>query len=207
MLSGFVEEREGFLGLEGNEALSLDNSSNLSKFNSLKIQKNIRDDLALTITGTLAYSDFEGDKSSLLKSADNILSESYSLTLNKANLFGNDNFAISISQPNRVRDGSLTLRLSDLADTNGNINIRDTEVDLEPSGRQIDTSFAYTNDISEDFTLSLKATITDEFNHIKGNDKHYSGYIGLNFENLKVGISDATNISRPSVQLKYRKEF
>ncbi|MBD1160404.1 hypothetical protein IDG51_03935, partial [Pelagibacterales bacterium SAG-MED14] len=207
LLSGFVEEREGFLGLEGNEAFSLDNSSNLSKFNSLKIQKNIKDDLALTITGTLAYSDFEGDKNSLLKSADNILSESYSLSLSKANLFGNDNFSISISQPNRVRDGSLTLRLSDLADQDGNINIRETAVDLEPSGRQIDTSFAYTKDISEDFTLSLKATITDEYNHIKDNDKHYSGYIGLNFENLKIGVSDATNISRPSVQLKYRKEF
>ena len=39
LLSGFVEEREGFLGLEGNEAFSLDNSSNLSKFNSLKFRK------------------------------------------------------------------------------------------------------------------------------------------------------------------------
>ena len=207
LLSGFVNEREGFLGLEGNEAFTLDNSSNLSKFNSLKIQKNIKDDLALTLTGTLAYSDFEGDSTSLLKSADNILSESYSLTLNKANLFGNDNFAISISQPNRVKDGTLTLRLSDLADQDGNINIRETDVDLEPSGRQIDTSFAYTKDISEDFTLSVKATITDDLNHIKANDKHYSGYIGLNFENLKIGISDGTNISRPSFKLNYRKEF
>ena len=143
----------------------------------------------------------------IIKISDNVLSESYSLTLNKANLFGNDNFSISISQPNRVRDGSLTLRLSDLADQDGNINIRDTDVDLEPSGRQIDTSFAYTKDISEDFTLSLKATITDELNHLKDNDQHYSGYIGLSFENLKVGISDATNLSKPSIQLKYRKEF
>lgn len=207
LLSGFVEEREGFLGLEGNEAFTLDNSSNLSKFNSLKIQKNIKDDLALTLTGTLAYSDFEGDSTSLLKSADNILSESYSLTLNKANLFGNDNFAISISQPNRVRDGSLTLRLSDLADKDGNINIRETEVDLEPSGRQIDTSLGYTKDITEDFSLSFKATMTDEFNHIKDNDKNYSGFIGLNFKDLKIGVSDSTNISKPSFRLKYRKQF
>ena len=48
LLLGFVEEKEGFLGLEGNEAFTLDNSSNLSKFNSLKIQKNIKDDLALS---------------------------------------------------------------------------------------------------------------------------------------------------------------
>ena len=128
LLTGMANEREGFLGLEGNEAFTLDNSSNLSTFNSLKIQKNITDDLALTMTGTLAYSDFEGDSKSLLKSADNILSDAYSITLNKANLFGNDNFAFSISQPNRVRDGSFTLRLSDLADEDGYINIRDTRL-------------------------------------------------------------------------------
>ena len=127
--------------------------------------------------------------------------------MNKANLFGNDNFAISISQPNRVRDGSLTLRLSDLADKDGNINIRETEVDLEPSGRQIDTSLGYTKDITEDFSLSFKATMTDEFNHIKDNDKNYSGFIGLNFKDLKIGVSDSTNISKPSFRLKYRKQF
>ena len=202
ILTGMANEREGFLGLEGNEAFTLDNSSNLSTFNSLKIQKNITDDLALTMTGTLAYSDFEGDSKSLLKSADNILSESYSITLNKANLFGNDNFALSISQPNRVRDGSFTLRLSDLADKDGNINIRDTKVDLEPSGRQIDTSFAYTLDLLDDITLSLKGTVTDQLNHIKDNDKHYSGYLGIKFKNTKIGISDGTNIAEPDIRIR-----
>ena len=206
LLSGLANEREGFLGLEGNEAFSLDNS-NLTTFNSLKIQKNIKDDLALTMTGTWAYSDFEGDSTSLLKSADNILSESFSFTLNKANLFSNDNFAISISQPNRVKDGSFILRLSDLADKDGNINIRETEVDLQPSGRQIDTSFSYTKDISEDFTLSLKGTITDELNHIKNNGKDYSGYIGLDFEHFKIGITDGTYNSKPSFKLNYIYKF
>ena len=207
ILTGMANEREGFLGLEGNEAFSLDNSYNLTTFNSLKIQKNIKDDLALTFTGTYAYSDFEGDKTSLLKSADNVLSDAYSITLNKANLFGNDNFAISISQPNRVRDGSLTLRLSDLADKDGNIYIRDTEVDLEPSGRQIDTSFAYTLDLLDDITLSLKGTMTDELNHIKDNETHYSGYIGLHLEHTKIGISNATNEAKPNFRIEYQREF
>ena len=207
LLSGLANEREGFLGLEGNEAFTLDNSTNLTTFNSLKIQKNIRDDLALTMTGTMAYSDFEGDSTSLLKSADSILSDSYSITLNKANLFSNDNLAISVSQPNRVKDGSLILRLSDLADKDGNINIRETEVDLQPSGRQIDTSFSYTKDISEDFTLSLKGTVTDELNHIKNNGKDYSGYLGLDFENVKIGVTDGTATSKPSFKLKYINQF
>ena len=207
LLSGLANEREGFLGLEGNEAFNLDNSTNLTTFNSLKIQKNIKDDLALTMTGTWAYSDFEGDSTSLLKSADDILSESYSFTLNKANLFSNDNFAISISQPNRVKDGSFILRLSDLADKDGNINIRETEVDLKPSGRQIDTSFSYTKDVTEDFTLTFKGTVTDELNHIESNGKDYSGYIGLDFEHFKFGMFDGTTTSRPSFKLKYIKQF
>ena len=207
LLSGLVEEREGFLGLVGNEAFSLKNSNNLSKFNSLKLQKNITNDLALTITGTYAYSDFEGAKTSLLKSANDILSESYSITLNKAGLFANDNFALSISQPNRVKDGYLTLRLSDLADENGNINIRETDVNLEPSGRQTDTSFAYTKDLSDTFSFSLKGTITDELDHIKDNDTSYSAFIGLNFEHLKMGISDGTNSSKPDFKLNYRRAF
>ena len=207
LLSGLVEEREGFLGLEGNEAFSLKNSNNLSKFNSLKLQKNITNDLALTITGTYAYSDFVGDETSLLKSANDILSESYSITLNKAGLFANDNFALSISQPNRVKDGYLTLRLSDLADANGNINIRETDVNLEPSGRQTDTSFAYTKDLSDTFSFSLKGTITDELDHIKDNDTSYSAFIGLNFEHLKMGISDGTNSSKPDFKLNYRRAF
>tara|TARA_B100001057_G_C22775866_1_gene921530 strand:+ start:1 stop:1425 length:1425 start_codon:yes stop_codon:yes gene_type:complete len=207
LLSGLVEEREGFLGLDGNAAFSLENSDNLSKFNSLKLQKNITNDLALTLTGTYAYSDFVGDKSSLLKSANDILSESYSITLNKAHLFGNDNFAISISQPNRVKEGYLTLRLSDLADKNGNINIRETDVNLEPSGRQIDTSFAYTKDLTDTFSLSLKGTITDELNHIKDNGTSYSTFIGLNREHLKMGVSNGTNSSKPDFRLNYKKAF
>ena len=207
LLSGLVEEREGFLGLDGNEAFSLKNSDNLSKFNSLKLQKNITNDLALTLTGTYAYSDFVGDKSSLLKSANDILSESYSITLNKAHLFGNDNFAISISQPNRVKEGYLTLRLSDLADKDGNINIRETDVNLEPSGRQTDTSFAYTKDLSDTLSLSLKGTITDELDHIKDNGTSYSAFVGLNLEHLKMGISNGTNSSKPDFRLNYKKAF
>ena len=101
----------------------------------------------------------------------------------------------------------MTLRLSDLADANGNINIRETDVNLEPSGRQTDTSFAYTKDLSDTFSFSLKGTITDELDHIKDNDTSYSAFIGLNFEHLKMGISDGTNSSKPDFKLNYRRAF
>ena len=92
-------------------------------------------------------------------------------------------------------------------DQNGNINIRDTAVDLEPSGRQIDTAFSYTKDISEDFTFSIKGVITNEFNHIKDSDQHYSGYVGMKYKDLKAGISDGTDKGGTNIQLEFRKDF
>ena len=44
-------------------------------------------------------------------------------------------------------------------------------------------------------------------NHIKDSDKHYSGYLGLDFENLKIGITDGTSTSKPSFKLKYINQF
>ena len=95
------------------------------------------------MTGSYASSDFTGDEKSLLKSANDIISDSYSISLNKSNLIRNDNFVISISQPNRVIDGELDLRLSEPVGKNGDIKLKEISVPLKPSGRQIDTTVSY----------------------------------------------------------------
>ena len=88
-----------------------------------------------------------------------------------------------------------------------NLNIRETDVNLEPSGRQTDTSFAYTKDLSDTLSLSLKGTITDELDHIKDNGTSYSAFVGLNLEHLKMGVSSGTNSSKPDFRLNYKKAF
>ena len=207
LLNGIVNEREGFLGLDGNEAFSLDNSKNLSKFNSLKFQTNIKDDLSLTLTGSYASSDFTGDEKSLLKSANDIISNSYSISLNKSNLIRNDNFVISISQPNRVIDGELNLRLSEPVGKNGAIKLKEISVPLKPSGRQIDTTASYTYDVNDDLTLSTKLSHSSELNHIEDNKDIWSGFVGMKYKNLKIGVSDSQDLDKPSFKLDFKKEF
>ena len=49
--------------------------------------------------------------------------------------------------------------------------------------------------------------MTDELNHIKDNETHYSGYIGLHLEHTKIGVSNATNEAKPSFRIEYKREF
>ena len=206
-LNGVVNERENFLGLQGGEALSVNNSSNISKFNSIKLQKNIFDDFSLTLTGSYAVSNFDGDANSMIGSANDIRSDSYSINFNKANLFKNDNFAFSISQPNRVYSGELKFRLSDLADYNGNIKINEVPVELKPSGRQIDTTASYTYDFNKDLTISSKIVHTSESNHIENNKDHISSLIGIKYNNLKLGMTGSSNNEDPGIMFQYKKSF
>ena len=207
LLNGLVNEKDNFLGLEGGEALSVNNSNNLSKFNSIKLQKNILEDMSLTVTGSYAISNFDGDQNSMISSADNIKSDSYSINFNKANLFKNDNFAFSISQPNRVYSGKMKFKLSDIVDYDGNIAVTEVPVDLKPSGRQLDTSASYAYDFSRDITLSAKVTYTNELNHIKDSEDVISSFIGLRHGNLKLGLSETDNFKDTNFMIDFKKQF
>ena len=207
MLNGFVNERENFLGLDGNEALSTKDLSNLSKFNSIKLQKNILDDFSVTLTGSYANSSFDGNSNSMIGSADNIESNSFSLNFNKANLFRNDNFAFSISQPNRVYSGNLKFRFSERTDKNGTVKITEVPVELNPSGRQIDTTLSYTYDFSDNLTASSILTYTNELNHIKNNKDVFSSFIGLKQNNLKLGLSQTNSLEDVNFMIDFKKSF
>ena len=143
----------------------------------------------------------------MIGSANDIRSDSYSINFNKANLFKNDNFAFSISQPNRVYSGELKFRLSDLADYNGNIKINEVPVELKPSGRQIDTTASYTYDFNKDLTISSKIVHTSESNHIENNKDHISSLIGIKYNNLKLGMTASSNNEDPGIMFQYKKSF
>ena len=207
LLNGLVNERENFLGLNGSEALSTKDLSNLSKFNSIKLQKNILDDFSVTLTGSHATSSFDGNSNSMIGSADNIESNSFSINFNKANLLKNDNFAFSISQPNRVYSGNLKFRFSELVDKNGTVKITEVPVELNPSGRQIDTTLSYTYDFSDELTVSSILTYTNELNHIKDNKDVISSFLGLKYNDLKLGLSETNSFEEINFVIDYKKSF
>ena len=143
----------------------------------------------------------------MIGSADNIESNSFSINFNKANLFKNDNFAFSISQPNRVYSGNLKFRFSNLVDKNGTVKITEVPVSLSPSGRQVDTTLSYTYDFSDDITFSSILSYTNELNHIKDNKDVISSFVGLKHNNLKLGVSETNSFEDVNFMIDFKKSF
>ena len=122
-------------------------------------------------------------------------------------IFGNDSLSLSFGQPNRVDNGSVEVKLSNLPDSNGNLTYRNQSVSIVPSGRQKDLGIAYTKSLNDNLTLSTKIVATDELNHVKDAKKAYSTFIGFKSGNLKVGTTTSSNRSGVDAQASYSLKF
>ncbi len=91
----------------------------------------------------------------------------YNLILNKYGVMHDrDHLSVSIGQPNRVETGTMTFRIPELADSEGNLTYANREIDLNPSGRQIDFGIDYVTKLDNDLILGFKHTLSKDFNHI-----------------------------------------
>ena len=81
----------------------------------------------------------------------------------------------------------MNIRLSNLADIDGNITYTNKKISLDPSGRQIDVAFAYAKQFSKDFVMSTKFTQTSNLNHIKSSEKEYSSFVGAKYKKFLFG--------------------
>ena len=61
---------------------------------------------------------------------------------------------------------AMTFRIPNLADTNGNLTYANREIELSPSGRQLDIGFDYITKLDNDLILGFKHTLSKDFNHI-----------------------------------------
>ena len=57
------------------------------------------------------------------------------------------------------------------------------------------------------FIFSVSGSATQKCDLKKDNNTNYSAFIGLNFEHLKMGVSNGTNTSKPDFRLNYKKAF
>jgi hypothetical protein len=63
--------------------------------------------------------------------------------------------------------------------------------------------FSYRKDLSKDFAFSLKHLITNNLNHSNTSNKLHSSYFGMDYKDLKLGISSNPNDSSIEKQISY----
>ena len=203
LLAGLSEDKDSLLGSRGTSAFSLDGSNSITTFTALKAQKQFYDNFSLTGIATFGNTNMSSPNNSFVDSASDVKSSSIALIANMKNLSKDDSLSFYVNQPNRVENGSVAIKTSSLADSNQNIMQTIKNIDLESSARQINMGFSYRKDLSKDFAFSLKHLITNNLNHSNTSNRLHSSYVGMDYKDLKLGISSNPNDSSIEKQISY----
>ncbi len=207
IMSGITEDKDSLLGATGNNAYSFSGSRSDTSFIAFKTQIQLSKDLSLTSITTLANSDMTKPDSSFINSANNVKSTSVSVIANKRNIFGGGNMSFFVSQPNRVNSGDMSIKLSNLADSDGNLTYRNKNINLEPTARQLNYGLSYNKHLNENTSFLIKHMITNNLNHKKSSKKVNSSFIGVKYKHLKIGLVTNPSKNDKSAEALYNFKF
>ena len=207
LMTGITQDKDNLLGSTGSEAFSLSGSKSNTTFAALKAQSQFNKDLTLTGIATVAKSDMTRPTESYINSASSVKSSSVSLIASQQNITGDDSFTFSISQPNRVSNGDMSIRLSNLAEADGSISYRNSNINLEPTGRQMVYGLSYRKDLDEELGFSIKHLLTSNLNHNQDSDMISSSYVGMRYKDLKLGFNLNSLDSSKNTELSYLRRF
>ena len=203
LMAGLREDKDNLLGSIGANAFSLYGAKATTAFTAFKGQKRLFDNFSLTGLATLANTNMTSPSNGFIDSASDVKSSSVALIANMRNLTDDDNLSLFFNQPNRVNDGSIAIKIADLADSNGNISQTVKHIDLESSSRQLNYGLSYRKDLNDDLAFSLKHMITNNLNHRQNSNILHSSYIGMNYKDIKFGFATNPEDSSLETELSY----
>ena len=207
LMSGYTREKDNLLGLVGSDAFSTLGAKSSTVFSALKAQGYINDNLTLTGLATIARTNMSRPESSFIESASDVKSTSIALIATQKNILGDDQFSLSINQPNRIENGEMSIRISNLAESDGTISYRTKGIKLEPFGREVSYGLNYRKDFDQKFGVSLKHILTSNLNHMQDSAIAKSSYIGLRYKDLKLGYNIDSASSSENAELSYQFNF
>ncbi len=207
LMTGVTQDKDNLLGSTGNDAYSMSGSRSNTTFAAIKAQNTIGNDLTLTGIASAAKTNMSKPRDSFINSANNVNSSSLSLIATQKNITGDDSFSLSISQPNRVNNGEMSIRLSNLAESDGSITHRNTNINLKPTGRQMEYGLTYRKDLDKGIGFSVKHLLTSNLNHNHNSDLARSSYIGLRYKDLKLGYNINSHDLSENTELSFNRLF
>jgi hypothetical protein len=146
-------------------------------------------------------------ESSFIDSATNVKSSSLALVASQQNILGDDYLSFSISQPNRITDGEMSIRISNLAESDGSISYRNKSINLKSAGRQMVYGLSYRKDIDDKLGFSLKHAYTSNLNNMLNSAIVRSSFIGLKYKDLKLGYNIDSLDSSETAEISYKYNF
>jgi hypothetical protein len=206
-MTGITQDKDNLLGSTGSSAYSLSGARSNTTFAAFKAQNQVNNNLTLTGIATVAKSNLTSPDKSFINSASGVKSSSVSLIANQKNVIGDDNLSLFVSQPNRVSGGEMSIRLSNLSQSDGNLTYTNKDINLEPTGRQLVYGLSYRKDLDNDISFSIKHTITSNLNHNQDADVVSASFVGVRYKDLKVGLTKKSVDSSINSEFSYLMLF
>lgn len=207
LITGMTQDNDALLGTTGSNAFSLDGSKSDTTFAGIKAQSKLINDITLTAISTISSSDMSSPNDSYINYANNIITNSLILELAKSNIFGEDHLSLNLSQPSRINEGNMGIKIANLAKSDGSIKYTNKDINLEPSGRQIDFDLSYIKEYNEDLSLSLKQKLTKNSNHNKYFGIESSSFAGMKYKNITAGMSSNNGFNNNNSEIRYSLNF
>ena len=206
-IAGRTFEPDSFLETEASGIFEMSNLETEHNFMGLKSEFKLGNSMYLKASYSSATSTLNYSYSPLIESATELVSDNFELAIAKD--FDKLGFktVLSISQPNRIRSGTLSFNQPSLATYDGDIYYDKKDVSLKPSGRQIDLGIGFVKDINEDGHIITKFTVQDEYNHNKNNDTEFGISILGKYKDFKLGYMYNSFDDSSQFKLNYEKKF
>ena len=167
---GGTNEDGGFLETSINGAFAEQSTANTT-FTGISSYGWLFNDWSYNALGTLASTQLNIKGAGLLSDIDNVTSTSFAFEISRPiGLNNEDSFHIGISQPLRIETGDASVMIPQLYNSHGNLKFTQENVDLSPSGRQIDLNFGYQAKINENVNFGLQLSISEDYGHIKSDE-------------------------------------
>ena len=207
LMTGITQDKEKMLGSVGTSAFSLSGSKSETKFVSVKLQARVADNLYLTGLSTWSHTDMTSPVKSLVGSSSGVKSSSHAIALNKRYLLGDDNLSFFVTQPNRISQGAINIRIPSLVNRSGYIGYTTKQFGLEPSGREIDYGVSYKRHLSESLGYSFKYVMINDQNHTESSQKKHSAFAGLRYKQARIGVATHSGLASPEFKISYSTHF
>ena len=207
-IGGLVNEGENFLGAKGSGAFDFSGSNNKTAFLGLK--SNIKLTKNYFFNAGLGFSETSVNKTDngIVQNISGVSANSFEVGITSLDTFGSDVLSLSVSQPSRVYNGVVDLRIAGLANTDESIPYTYKRASLEPSGRQLDFALSYNYDLTQTSNLRVKLKMTKDKGHDTEARKEGSIYLGYSKLNragtnkLTMGVLTNANRSTTETALK-----
>jgi subtilase-type serine protease len=173
-------EQNKFLNSTSTGVFSTGDLSN-TNFTGVKYKKNLSEDFTFVGSGFAGYTYIDKAADSYIDSSTPLFTSSFTLGLAKANFLKEDQtIGLFVNQPQRVEDGSLSLRVPTSSDRDRTVTYSNLNVDLEPDARQINFDIIFNKTITETSNLSANLTHVQNGDHSKSSKNQ--NYLSLFFK-------------------------